>query len=212
MKKIWGNKKSDDSPNDELIKGPMSAPFDMQDRVEISDNRIYYYADVSEESVLALNKMVHNQVHKAKVHSAVNDIPVQSCGHVKIHIQSYGGSVFSGLSAMDTILEAGKVIPITTVVDGCAASAATFISIAGTKRLMRKNSYMLIHQLSSGFWGKYDEFKDEITNLDQLMSTIRKMYEEYTSVPVRELDKILKRDLWWDAAKCKKFNLIDEIV
>lgn len=120
--------------------------------------------------------------------------------------------MFSGLSGMDTILEARESIPVTTLIDGCAASAATFLSIVGTRRLMRRNSYMLIHQLSSGVWGKYDSIKDEVENLDLFMGTIRDMYEEYTKVPKSQIDKILKRDMWWDAATCLKYGMVDEII
>ena len=38
------------------------------------------------------------------------------------------------------------------------------------------------------------------------------LVEEHTQVPKKELDKILKHDLWWDAEKCLKYGLIDEII
>ena len=56
--------------------------------------------------------------------------------------------------------------PVHTYVDGFAASAATLLSLSGEKRFMTKNSLMLIHQLSSGFMGKFTEIKDENDNLD----------------------------------------------
>ena len=71
---------------------------------------------------------------------------------------------------------------------------------------------MLIHQLSSGVWGKYDSIKDEVENLDLFMKTINNMYEEYTKVPPSKLKQILKRDMWWDAKTCLKYGMIDEII
>lgn len=139
-------------------------------------------------------------------------MPLEHSGQIFLHIQSFGGYIFSGLSAMDTLIEAGENIPVTTLIDGCAASAATFLSVVGTRRLMRRNSYMLIHQLSSGMWGKFEDIKDEVVNLTLFMNTIRNIYGEYTKVPKRELDKILKKDIWWDSVTCKKYGLIDEII
>tara|TARA_Y100000310_G_scaffold225117_1_gene227134 strand:- start:590 stop:805 length:216 start_codon:yes stop_codon:yes gene_type:complete len=71
---------------------------------------------------------------------------------------------------------------------------------------------MLIHQLSTSFWGKYEEFEDEKQNLDLMMKMIRQIYREYTQIPKKELESILKRDLMLDAKKCLQWGLVDEII
>ena len=71
---------------------------------------------------------------------------------------------------------------------------------------------MLIHQLSSGMWGKYQEQKDAIENSDRLMKMIIDIYEEHTKIPKKEINKLLKHDLWWDAETCLKYGLVDEII
>lgn len=205
----WGNKRTHIDEDKGQIVANVNA---LEEGVDVIDNKIYFYTDVTEESALSFNKTLHMQVQKAKMHAILNDLDPYNCGHAKIHIHSYGGFLTAGMSMSDTIFDYKKVIPITTIIDGTAASAATFISIAGTKRLMRKNATILIHQLSSGFWGKYDEIQDEMNNIDLFMNQIRNLYKEYSTVPVRELDKILKKDLYWDAEKCKKYNLIDDII
>ena len=75
-----------------------------------------------------------------------------------LHIQSYGGNVHDALSSVDTILN--SEIPITTIIEGYAASAATLISIVGDYRYIFKNAYMLVHQLSSEFFGKKCDIDD----------------------------------------------------
>jgi ATP-dependent protease ClpP protease subunit len=111
---------------------------------------------------------------------------------------------------MDTILRCK--VPVYTYVDGFAASAATFLTIVGNKRFISRHSYMLIHQLTSNFWGKYSEFQDAKQNLDLMMDTIKNVYKKYTKVPVRKLNEILKHDLMWDAETCLKYGLVDEII
>jgi ATP-dependent protease ClpP protease subunit len=125
-------------------------------------------------------------------------------------INSGGGSIVAGISSMDTIIR--SKVPIHTYVDGFAASAATFLSVVGTHRLMSRNSYMLIHQLSTGFWGTYANFEDEKQNLDLMMKTIKDVYKKYTKVPMKQLDGILKHDLLWDAQKCLDMGMIDQII
>ena len=35
---------------------------------------------------------------------------------------------------------------------------------------------------------------------------------EHTKIPKREMDKLLKHDLWWEAEKCLQYGLVDEII
>ena len=109
---------------------------------------------------------------------------------LKILINSGGGSITAGISSMDTILRCK--VPVETYVDGFCASAAKLLSVVGSYRFKSRNSYMLIHQLSSQFWGMYSELEDQKQNLDLMMETIKRVYKEYTKVPEDTLDEILK--------------------
>ena len=131
-------------------------------------------------------------------------------GKIYLHINSYGGSVFAGFSSVDYIIN--SPVPVVSVIEGCAASAATIMSVVASHRQINKHAYMLIHQLSSGMWGKYQEQKDAIANSDRLMEMIINIYEEHTKIPKKELNKLLKHDLWWDAETCLKYGLVDEII
>jgi ATP-dependent protease ClpP protease subunit len=66
------------------------------------------------------------------------------------------------------------------VIEGCAASAGTIISVVCDKRFIGANAYILIHQLSSRMWGKISELEDEYNHLtDQ----ITRLYGEYAKIP-----------------------------
>ena len=86
------------------------------------------------------------------------------------------------------------------------------MSIAGTKRYIKQNGFILIHQLSSIMVGKYSEMKEEISNMDMFMFKIKEAYKKFTKVPEEALDEILRHDIWWDADKAKEYGLIDEII
>ena len=103
-------------------------------------------------------------------------------------------------------------VPIYSIIEGCAASAGTLMSIACNKRFIRKNSYMLIHQLSSGCWGKMCEIEDEMENLNDFMEKIKKIYTEKTKIPRKELTELLKHDLWLNSDKCIKYQLVDDFI
>ena len=199
--KYWGEKKLP------VKKGAQPNGSKPEKYISVHENKIYYYAGVNRESAVELNKKVGELESKSLTMSNTLDIETPP---IKVLINSGGGSITAGISSMDTILRCK--VPVETYVDGFCASAATFLSVVGKKRYMSRNSYMLIHQLSSNFWGKYSEFEDEKQNLDLMMETIKNVYKEYTKVPMKKINEILKHDLLWDASTCLKYGLIDEIV
>ena len=197
--KYWGEKKP---PTKKDAQGTPQ-----EKHIAVHENKIYYYAGVNRESASELNKKIGELESKSlTLSNSLGILPPP----IKLFINSGGGSITAGISSMDTIIR--SKVPIHTYVDGFAASAATFLSVVGAHRLMSRNSYMLVHQLSSNFWGKYSEFEDEKQNLDLMMKTIKDVYKEYTKLPMKKLDEILKHDLMWDANTCLKYGLVDEII
>ena len=184
-----------------------AAATSANNKVDIGRNRIYFYSEVNRAKNLALNKSLVTISNT--LHNRGNSLSVDP-GRIYLHINSFGGSVFAGLSSVDYILNCR--VPVTTVIDGCAASAATLMSIVGAHRAMHRHSFMLIHQISSTMWGKFEEMKDDMKNSELLMKTIIQLYEEHTRIPRSELSKILKHDLWWDAETCLDYGLVDEII
>jgi len=199
--KYWGEGKP--SP----FKKAIQKPSHEEKHIGVHENKIYYYSGIHREGAVELNKKIGEL--QVKSFTMANNLDVEPY-HVHLYINSGGGSITAGISSMDTILRCK--VPVNTYVDGFCASAATFLSVVGSKRFISRNSYMLIHQLSSSFWGKYSEFKDEKENLDLMMKTIKNVYKEYTKVPMKKIDEILKHDLMWDAKTCLKYGLVDEII
>ena len=202
VEKYWGEKKP---PAKKEAQPPNSSK--PEKHISVHENKIYYYSNVNRESAVELNKKIGELESKSLTMAKTLDIDAPP---IKMLINSGGGSITAGISSMDTILRCK--VPVETYVDGFCASAATFLSVVGDGRYMSRNSYMLIHQLSSNFWGKYSEFEDEKQNLDLMMKTIKNVYKKYTKLPMKKLDEILKHDLMWDAETCLGYGLIDEIV
>ena len=198
MKQYWGEKKPTIKKN---IK-----PGE-EKHIAVHENRIYYYSGVTRDSAVELNHKIGELESKHLTASYALEIDIPP---IRLFINSGGGSITAGISSMDTILRCKA--PVHTYVDGFCASAATFLSVVGSRRFMSRNSYILSHQLSTQFWGQYQEFEDEKKNLDLMMITIKNVYKKYTKVPLKELNTILKHDLLWDAEKCLEYGLIDEII
>ena len=204
MKDIfWAGKDKQDKDNP-----PVSANSDKNNVVETTNNRIYYYSEVSRQKILVLNKSLRNL--NDNLLNQAQLLNLDNPANIYLHVNSFGGSVFAGLSAVDYVKSCE--VPVVTVVEGCAASAATLFSVVGTHRQIRNNAFMLIHQISSGMWGKYEELKDSLDNCDLFMRIIKDIYGEYTKIPKKKLNEILKHDLWFDAETCLEYGLVDEII
>ena len=201
------NKKEETVENTTSVS-PYSAGKDEDNVVETKNNSVYFYSEVTRPKILLLNKNLR-ELGKNLVNQA-NLLGSTLPADIHLHINSFGGSVFAGLSATDYVKS--SPVPIRTVVEGCAASAATLFSVVAHHRVIRRNSFMLIHQLSSGMWGKYEEMKDAMENNDLFMRIIKDIYEEHTKLPKRKINEILKRDLWFDAETCLEYGLVDEII
>ena len=206
MYNIWGSSKDVVLEGSNLVLG--SDINKEPSYLETVDNKIYFYAEIYRDKVLQLNKKIrelNNSMRRQKDQLNLNeDIPIY------LYINSFGGSIFSGFSAMDALIKSN--LPVITIIDGRCASAATFLSVVGNKRYITPHSYLLIHQLSSGCWGKYEEIKDHMDNVDKFMDLIKEVYCKYTKMPEDRLKEILKHDIWLNADECIEYGLVDEIL
>ena len=200
-KKHKNNDKHDDSDCDDNDN-------DMMD-VKVVDNHIWFNADVTNKSVQALIHAIHIKNRELnRIKNKFTTFEIRS-KPIFLHINSYGGDLFESMAGIDAIINSD--IPIHTIIEGTAASAATLLSIVGQKRYITRHSYMLIHQLSSGMWGTMEELEDDQSNNKALMERLYKLYTEYTDLTKTQLRKILKKDIWWDSDKCIEVGIVDEI-
>ena len=129
---------------------------------------------------------------------------------IEVHMCSEGGEIFSAMASVDKILT--NEVPVDTYVEGIVASAATLLTCVGSKRYITKSSCMLVHQISSGLWGNYMEFKDEIKNLELLMALLKSVYMKKTKFDHVQLEELLSHDLCLNAEKCLDYGLVDKIL
>ena len=175
--------------------------------ISIDRNNIYFNGPITFESCIELRKKIIELDELGKIYRIEykTDPPP-----INLHIQSLGGTLLNSLYIVDLIKNSET--PINTYIDGYSASAATLITVVGKKRYMTKNSLMLIHQLSGGNEGKFDEMDDEFKNLNLYMKLIKEIYLTNSKISPLILDDILKHDIWLSSDQCKELGLIDEII
>jgi ATP-dependent protease ClpP protease subunit len=177
--------------------------------VVVDENKVYFYAPVSADTVLELNQILRSLDVEMRCLSVRFGMPEPF--PIELHIHSDGGDLFSGLAAADTI--SGLRTPVHTYVEGSAASAATLMSVCGKRRFITHSSLMLIHQLSALMVeGTHEQFRDEFINQELLMVKIKDIYRKHTRLSEDVLEELLKHDLLLDANRCLELGLVDEVV
>lgn len=214
-RRFWGEKntkrslsvKGNDSDSDESsnIKFPALFQKSVNSYIYSNFTHIYFNNDINPDTAFELNKelrQVENKINMLCVSLGVDKQPIY------LHLTTDGGVIHSAMSIIDCIKSLS--VPVYTVIDGYVASAGTLISLAGEKRYMCENAYMLIHELRSGLWGKMTEINDEYCNLKRLMKHIIKIYVSNTNLTKSELTDILKKDINWNLNECMAKGLIHE--
>lgn len=202
---------SNDADDEFPFKFPNLFKNDTDENVYLKQNHLYFHEGVDEDSVDQVKKLMREYFDKCQRVKNNSSYAVFTPKPLFLHIYSPGGDVHAGLSLYDFIIEYNKSLPVYTIVEGMAASAATIISIAGSKRYITPNSYMLIHQLSTYFGGNFEQIKDEFGNCEKIMKQLKDIYANRTKLNRKQLNDILKRDVNWSADECIKYGLVDEI-
>jgi ATP-dependent Clp endopeptidase proteolytic subunit ClpP len=182
------------------------------DGVKVWGDHIYFYGDVDGKSCMDLNIALQHLSIELSTNMLSTMHEVNPPQPIWLHINSFGGNLMDGYAVSDTINRIKEMVPVITIVEGCAMSAGSIISTSGSKRLMRAKSIMLIHQLSSGMWGKFEEIKQDFKNCELLMKILSEHYLKTTKITKEKLDEMLKKDIFLDAKTCLKLGLIDQII
>ena len=211
-KKRRGKKDDSDDDDDEKEEkgiGIGALRSLMNRKIDSIGNHIWFNDEITNDSVSKLIKIIsgRNFVFEQKQREIFFGKLVPN--PLYLHINSDGGELQEGMAAVDAIRN--SKIPIYTIIEGEAASAATFLSISGKKRFMTENSVLLIHQLSSGMWGTMEQLEDEHENNKFFMEKIYSLYSKYTKISRKRLEKIMKRDIWWGVDEAIKYGFVDAI-
>ena len=131
---------------------------------------------------------------------------------IRMHIDSPGGSVKSGLSMVD-IMEYISC-DIRTVNTGMAASMGSVLLGAGTKgkRSSLRFSRTMLHQSSGGAGGNIQDARINMIEWEKVNNILFDLLGKYCNKPSKQVMKDATRDLWLNAEKALSYGIIDEIV
>lgn len=131
---------------------------------------------------------------------------------IKLYVNSFGGSVAEALPIRNQLKR--HPASVTGIVDGFAASAASFILTGCDEVKMYSNTSQMLHNMLGSSYGNSNDHRKTADDQDALMSAIRQGYLEKSSGKLTEekLIEILDNETWLNAQQCVEYGLCDEII
>ena len=163
--------------------------------------------------IIRVNKFTEDSAKKFHQEMAMAHSSGQKV--IPVVIDSYGGQVYSLMSMISAIESAD--LPVATIVEGKAMSCGAVLLTFGEQgmRFADPNATVMIHDVSSGGWGKIEELKADVAEADRLDQKIFTMMARNCG---KKDDYFKKKvfnkkhaDWFMDAQEAKKHGLVNHL-
>lgn len=124
-----------------------------------------------------------------------------NCKNINVRINSIGGSVLDGYSIVSAILNCK--VPVTTYIDGLAASISGVIAMCGKKVKMADYGTLMLHNPSG---------VEDNAVLDIVKNTLVTILSKRTAKDSNEISNMMDAETWLSAAQCMDMGIVDEVV
>ncbi len=137
------------------------------------------------------------------------DLAALDADAITVRISSPGGDVYEALAMLNALR--GHRARVTTVIDGLAASAASFVAMAGDEIIIGRNAEIMIHDASIWGGGNAAELRRQADNLDRISDNIASIYAERTGTEAAAWREAMRAETWYSAAEAVAVGLADRI-
>ncbi len=128
---------------------------------------------------------------------------------IDLRLNSPGGSVFDAVAIYNALRRhPGEV---TVWIDGIAASAASYIAMAGDTIVMPENAFLMIHDPSGLVMGTAEDMRSTAEALDKVKVSLVQGYAAKSSKPDEEIAALMAAETWLDAKDALDLGFIDRV-
>ena len=147
-------------------------------------------------------------VSAAEVSDALDALP-ESINHIQLRVNSPGGEGFEGLAILNMLR--AHPATVTAVVDGLAASAASFIVTGCDNVVMSPGTQMMIHDAWGLAIGNPAEMRAAATFLDSVSNGIAEIYAEAAGGNVADWRALMGAETWYTAQEAVSAGLANAV-
>lgn len=168
--------------------------------------------DLLERRVIYLDGEIDDECAREIIKKLLK-LDIQSHKDITMYINSAGGSVASGLAIYDVMNMIKS--DVSTIDIGKCASMASILLINGAKgkRYILPNAEVMVHEVSSGTFGKVTEMQEHLEHSKNLNTKLRKIIVDKTNLNWKLVKEYtINKDKWFNAKKAKYYGFVDKIL
>lgn len=128
---------------------------------------------------------------------------------IELHLNSPGGEVYEGIAILNALRR--HPAQVTAVVDGIAASAASFIAAGSDEVVMGRNTELMIHDAWGIAIGPAADMHAMGDRLDGLSNNIASVYQEKAGGDVAGWRAAMLAETWYSASEAVEAGLADRV-
>jgi ATP-dependent protease ClpP protease subunit len=126
-----------------------------------------------------------------------------------LRLNSPGGSVFDAVAIYNAIKRHSGTV--TVWIDGIAASAASYIAMAGDEIVMPENAFLMIHDPAGVVMGTAIDMRAMAEALDKIKGSLLQGYAAKSGRLPEEIAPLMAAETWLDAKDALDFGFADRI-
>lgn len=161
----------------------------------------------TEAEVFIYDEIGYYGVSAADFAAELQGVNAQS---ILLRISSPGGDVFDGLAILNSLRQHKATVNV--VIDGIAASAASFIAMAGDTVKMSPQSMMMIHDAAGLAIGNARDMQEMADLLEKTSDNIAAIYAQRAGGTPEEWRETMRAETWYTDQEAVKAGLADEVV
>lgn len=146
---------------------------------------VYIYGDITPE------RWSESDVSAASFANQLRELDVDE---IRVHIDSYGGSVSEGWAIYNALRQ--HPARVVTYGDGFVASAALFPFLAGDKRIASSVSAYYLHQVSTAAFGYPDDLRKAADETEKMTEIGIQAFVERTGMTADEVRVLMESETW----------------
>lgn len=142
-------------------------------------------------------------------HSLVQQIKDLDVDEIRVHIDSYGGSVSEGWAIYNALRQhPAKVV---SYGDGFVASAALYPFLAGDERIASNLSAYFLHQVIVSVDGNADDLRAAADEAEMMTEIGINAFVDRTGMTADEVRTLMKVDTWLTPAQALDYGIATSI-
>lgn len=131
-------------------------------------------------------------------------------GPIRLRINSPGGDTFDGLAIYNALR--ARTAPVTAVIDGIAASAASLIAMAATRIEMPEQAMLMIHNCWGVCIGNRNDMLEMAAIQEKIDGQMAQIYSKKCGKPSADMASCMDAESYYTSTEAKAIGLCDAII